>query len=84
TPFVNATGYSNPDIDAWLDQAGGLADQDARAEYYARINEVLANDVPVMVMFDELASEASSGSLRGMRTLLDQRDGLEFLWFAQP
>ncbi len=84
TPFVNATGYSNPDIDAWLDQAGGLADQDARAEYYARINEVLANDVPVMVMFDELASEASSGNLRGMRTLLDQRDGLEFLWFAKP
>lgn len=84
TPFVNATGYANPDVDAWLAEAGGLADQDARAAYYRQIDEVIAADVPVMVMFDELASEASSAGLRGMRTLLDQRDGLEFLWFAKP
>ncbi len=84
TPFVNASGYSNADVDAWLDEAGGLADQDERKTFYDRVDEVIARDVPVMVMFDELASEASAGNLRGMRTLLDQRDGLEYLWFAKP
>lgn len=84
TPFVNATGYANADVDSWLAKAGALADQNARAEYYDLLDETLAKDVPVMVMFDELASEASSVNLRGMRTLLDQRDGLEFLWFAKP
>lgn len=84
TQFVNATGYSNPQVDEWLGLAGGLPDQDARAAYYRQVDEALAADVPVMVMYDELASEASSANLRGMRTLLDQRDGLEFLWFAKP
>lgn len=84
TPFVNATGYSNPEVDAWLAEAGGLADQDARAVLYRDAVRVLAQDVPVMVLFDELASEASAGNLRGMRTLLDQRDGLEYLWLSAP
>ena len=82
TPFVNATGYANPEVDTLLQEAAGLADFDARAELYDELLAILANDVPTMVMYDELASEAASANLRGMRTLLDQRDGLEFLWFA--
>lgn len=83
TPFVNATGYSNPEVDELLAEAGALADQDARAQVYDQVLEVLARDLPVLVMFDELNTEAASAGLRGMRTLLDQRDGLEFLWFAR-
>jgi peptide/nickel transport system substrate-binding protein len=83
TPFVNATGYGNPDVDALLAEAASLADLDARAAVYDQALEILAAAVPTMVMFDELATEAAAASLRGMRTLLDQRDGLEFLWFAQ-
>lgn len=83
TPFVNATGYANPEVDALLGQAAGLADQGARAALYDQALAILARDVPTMVMFDELATEVAAGTLRGMRTFLDQRDGLEFLWFAQ-
>lgn len=83
TQFANATGYGDPQVDAWLQEAAGLADLDERAALYRQALAVLAEQVPTMVMFDELATEAASGNLRGMRTLLDQRDGLEFLWFAQ-
>lgn len=83
TPFVNATGDANPEVDALLAEAASLADLDARAAVYDRVLTILAGDVPTMVMFDELATEAAAANLRGMRTLLDQRDGLEFLWFAQ-
>lgn len=83
TPFVNATGYSNAEIDALLGQAAGLADLSARKAIYDQVNAILAVDVPTMVIFEELGTEAAAGNLRGMRTLLDQRDGLEFLWFQQ-
>jgi peptide/nickel transport system substrate-binding protein len=83
TAFVNATGYSNPEIDALLAEAGALADQNLRKVIYDQALSILARDLPVLVMFDELGTEAAAGNLRGMRTLLDQRDGLEFLWLAR-
>ena len=81
--FVNATGYGNPEVDALLREAAGLADQAARAELYAQALEILAQDVPTLVLFDELSTQASAANLRGLLTRLDQRDGLEFAWFAQ-
>lgn len=83
TPFVNATGYSNPEVDALLAQAAAVPDIDARAELYRQAMRIIAEDFPVLVVFDELNTEAASANLRGMRTLLDQRDGLEFLWLAR-
>jgi peptide/nickel transport system substrate-binding protein len=83
TNFVNATGYGNPDIDLLLNEAAGLADRDARAAFYAQALAILANDVPTMVLFDELSTEAAAANLRGMRARFDQRDGLEFLWLAR-
>lgn len=81
TPFVNATGYSNPELDAWLNEAGAVASVEERAALYAKASEVLAQDVPVLVLFDELGSEVSAKNLMGLRTFQDQRDGFEFLWF---
>ena len=83
TNFVNATGYSNPTVDTLLDAAAGLADRDARAAIYDEALAILANDVPTLVMFNELSTEAAAGNLRGMRVRLDQRDGLEYLWLAR-
>ena len=36
-----------------------------------------------MPIFDELSTEASTANLNGLRSDLDQRDGLEFVWFGQ-
>jgi len=83
TNFVNATGYSNADVDFLLTEAAGLADRDARAAIYAQALAILARDVPTLVMFNELSTEAAAANLRGMRVRLDQRDGLEFLWLAR-
>ncbi len=83
TNFVNATGYGNADVDFLLTEAAGLADRDARAAIYAQALAILARDVPTLVMFNELSTEAAAANLRGMRVRLDQRDGLEFLWLAR-
>jgi peptide/nickel transport system substrate-binding protein len=83
TNFVNATGYSNAEVDALLNQAAGLADRDARAALYAQALEILARDVPTMGVFDELSTQAAAANLRGLLSRLDQRDGLEFAWIAR-
>jgi peptide/nickel transport system substrate-binding protein len=83
TPFVNATGYSNPEVDELLQQAATVADFEARAEFYRQAARVLAEDVPVLVLFNELSSEVSSRNLRGLRQSLDPRDGLEFIWWSE-
>lgn len=81
TPFVNATGYANEQVDEWLTAAGEVADVEQRAALYQQAAEVLAYDLPTLVLFDELGSEISASNLHGMRVLQDQRDGFEFLWF---
>ncbi|MDF1523967.1 MAG: ABC transporter substrate-binding protein [Trueperaceae bacterium] len=81
--FVNASGYANADVDRLLTEAAGLADQGARAALYAEAMAILAADVPTMPIFDELSTEAANAALNGLRTNLDQRDGLEFVWFGQ-
>ena len=83
TNFVNASGYGNDEVDRLLNEAAGLADQGARAALYAEAMAILAADVPTMPIFDELSTEASNAALNGLRTNLDQRDALEFVWFGQ-
>ncbi len=46
-PFSNTTHYSNPEIDALLDKAGGETDQDARAAMYREFQQAIVNDVPM-------------------------------------
>jgi peptide/nickel transport system substrate-binding protein len=44
---VNGFNYSNPDIDALLEQGSTTVDQDERAAIYFEVQEILAQDVPI-------------------------------------
>lgn len=83
TPFVNATGYSNEEVDRLLTEAASEADVDARQELYEQASEIIAEDVPVLVLFNELSAEVSAADLHGLQQALDPRDGLEFAWWAE-
>jgi peptide/nickel transport system substrate-binding protein len=83
TPFVNATSYSNPQVDDLLRQAATVADVDARAELYQQAAQIIAQDIPVLVLYNELSSEVSNRNLQGLRQALDPRDGLEFIWWSE-
>jgi peptide/nickel transport system substrate-binding protein len=43
---ANRTYYTNPRVDALIDQARGELDQDARKQIYAEIQRILAEDLP--------------------------------------
>lgn len=47
-PFTNNMGYSNPQMDEWLDQAGAAIDPRQRRALYANIQRQLLQDLPVI------------------------------------
>ena len=55
TPFLHSgankwtgSGYSNPEVDKLLDEAVRITDQQKRAELYKKVQEILAEDVPII------------------------------------
>ena len=62
---ANRGRYSNPEVDAWLDEAGSLTDRTERAELYGKIAHRFAIDLPVVPLFHEsqlaVVSERAKG-----------------------
>lgn len=65
-PNINATGYSNPEVDALLAEAAQTIDLDARAALYAEAQVMLDDAVPTLILADEQQVDAASTSLKGM------------------
>lgn len=52
THFVNSSRYSNPKIDALLASGAQEANAEKRAETYAEVQRILAEDMPVANLFE--------------------------------
>ncbi|MBL6781973.1 MAG: ABC transporter substrate-binding protein [Alphaproteobacteria bacterium] len=52
THFVNSSRYSNPELDALLDSGSKEPDAAKRTATYQEIQEILANDMPVVNLFE--------------------------------
>lgn len=52
TPFVNSTRYSNAKVDELLAAGAVEADATRRSEIYAEISNILAEDLPVINLFE--------------------------------
>jgi peptide/nickel transport system substrate-binding protein len=65
-PNVNATGYSNSKVDDLLKQAGEVSDREKRSEFYYQAQEILNEDVPTLILFDEQQADAYSNKLSGL------------------
>ncbi|MCW2308885.1 ABC transporter substrate-binding protein [Rhodobium gokarnense] len=52
TVFVNGAQYSNPTVDELMDKASTEPDSEARGKLYAEIQKILAEDVPVIPLFE--------------------------------
>lgn len=81
--FVNATGYSNETVDRLFSVAAEVPTTEARAELYQEAVEILAADVPVLILFEEEAVEVNNKDLRGLRQSLDVRDQMHRVWWAK-
>jgi peptide/nickel transport system substrate-binding protein len=53
---MNRTGYANPEVDRLLEHGRSSCDRKDRVQYYHRIQEILAEDLPMLFLYfkDEL------------------------------
>jgi peptide/nickel transport system substrate-binding protein len=84
TPFVNATGYANSEVDRLLVRAAETADQAARGRVYAQVSAILARDVPTLMLFDEIGVDAARRTLQGVWTGAEARDRWDAVWIQRP
>ena len=44
---INVMGYSNKEVDELLEKAARISDKNERAKYYFKVQEILAEDLPI-------------------------------------
>lgn len=71
----NYTGYANPEMDAALDAGRRSADEDVRAEAYGTVQQLLADDVPIIQYMSSPWGWVVRDEVAGFETL----PGAEFL-----
>jgi peptide/nickel transport system substrate-binding protein len=61
----NTTSYSNPEVDALIEQGGIESDLEARAEIYRQLQEILLVDLPWVPLFVANQYEALKENVQG-------------------
>lgn len=64
--FGNAAGYSNPAVDKLFEEAASLSDTKARGDLYRKIQNILADELPVMTLHENTGVDAASAKLNGL------------------
>jgi peptide/nickel transport system substrate-binding protein len=62
----NLTGYRNPQVDAMLEQARGIANPSAREALYRRIQRMVVDDAPLLPLFHEVRVSAYNTRVSGL------------------
>jgi peptide/nickel transport system substrate-binding protein len=63
---TNYGQYSNPDVDALLDEAIGTGDETARCELYQQVQELLLEDSASMPVADEVTTVITPTNVTGV------------------
>jgi len=64
--FVNGSRYSNPEVDKLFDEGRDGANQEERAKAYFRVQEILARDMPVLLLHEQAQINAASVNVRDL------------------
>lgn len=65
-PFANASGYSNPQVDALAAQGQAAPTQQQRATYYRQIQLTIAKDLPSFIVHERTAYDAATRTLHDL------------------
>lgn len=63
---TNYMGYSNPEMDAALEAARQSTDAGERSEQYAIVESIVAEEVPIIPMRNQIAFTVHAGQLNGL------------------
>lgn len=73
--FNNASGYSNPEVDALFAKGRDAASQQERAQDYFKAQEILARDLPTLTIHQQAEIDAASAKLKGLW------HGANYMWW---
>lgn len=62
----NLTRYSNPHVDALMDEARGIADPATREALYRHIQKLIVDDAPLLPLFHEIRVSAYNTRVTGL------------------
>lgn len=60
--------YRNPDIDRWIDEADSTLDLEKRKANYVKVMQQVAEDVPIIYLYNRANIEAASESVAGPKS----------------
>jgi peptide/nickel transport system substrate-binding protein len=75
--FNNATGFSNPEVDALFDNGRDASTEEERKVQYFKVQEVLARELPTLTIHQQAQIGASSVQLR------NQWKAANYQWWHQ-
>jgi peptide/nickel transport system substrate-binding protein len=79
-PFVNASGYSNPEVDKLFDEGANATTLADRGEAYKKVQSILARDLPVFPMWQTALVNVASKKVRGTWSWSTGYDYWEEVW----
>jgi peptide/nickel transport system substrate-binding protein len=65
-PFVNGSGYCNPSVDELFKQAASAIKPADRAKSYFQVQEILAKDLPTLVLIENETVDIAKPYLKGL------------------
>ena len=81
--FANSTKYSNPKVDALLDEARTMTDIPARTKLYAEAQRHIAADLPYVSLFFAVEYGATRTHVHGFEWIPDQIPRFRELWVTK-
>jgi len=70
--FVNASQYSNPEVDELFRKGRDAATEEERAKHYFAVQPILARDLPALVIHQQAEIDAASNGLHDLWTAPDE------------
>jgi peptide/nickel transport system substrate-binding protein len=64
-PYVNASGYSTPEVDALFDQGAGGSGPEQRGVFYKKVAALLARDIPTFPICETPLVNVAGKSVQG-------------------
>jgi peptide/nickel transport system substrate-binding protein len=79
----NTSGYSNPEVDAWLLEARSTQDTAKRKELYAKVINKVHEDVPIIYLYRTKNQLGVNNKVGGVRMFSDYIVRLETAGFVE-
>lgn len=79
-PFLNASGYSNPEIDKLFEMGAALSGAEERGAAYKKTLPILARDLPVMPLWETVSINVANKRVHGKWAWSDGYSHWEDVW----